>query len=443
MGYISIFLGLAVVVALMIRRWSPLMVGIVAATVVIFMNGLPFGETMTGTYFDGFCTMFKSLFPPIFSGSLLAQIYNRSGAVNAVGDAIANALFKDSASATRKYVSCILAMAIASGILAFCGLNALVTLIAMYPIALRLMERAGIPKRYVMGLLSFGVYAFALTGPGTAQLVNVLSMQVVGEGPAAGLVGGLVGVVVEIVFGTFVLTLMIKKDVAKGLKFAYGPNDIRVADDKQLPNFLISLIPLLSVVIFFNVVKLDIFSSCLAAWLLSIILLGKYMPKKDGSLLKELLDVCTVSGTNAFGPCGMVGSLFGFVSVVQTLPEFQAILNYIFSLNMAPFLVLILSINIVGALTGSSSSAIRIGMPMAMQHCIDAGMSLAFVQRLGAFAASILDTLPHSSAIIINLGIADQDMKEAYPPMAVTTILTTAVGTAAVAIFMSLFPSLP
>ena len=57
MGYISIFLGLAVVVALMIRRWSPLMVGIVAATVVIFMNGLPFGETMTGTYFDGFCTM--------------------------------------------------------------------------------------------------------------------------------------------------------------------------------------------------------------------------------------------------------------------------------------------------------------------------------------------------------------------------------------------------
>lgn len=43
----------------------------------------------------------------------------------------------------------------------------------------------------------------------------------------------------------------------------------------------------------------------------------------------------------------------------------------------------------------------------------------------------------------INLGIADQDMKEAYPPMAVTTILTTAVGTAAVAIFMSLFPSLP
>lgn len=443
MGYISIFLGLAVVVALMIRRWSPLMVGIVAATVVIFMNGLPFGETMTGTYFDGFCTMFKSLFPPIFSGSLLAQIYNRSGAVNAVGDAIANALFKDSASATRKYVSCILAMAIASGILAFCGLNALVTLIAMYPIALRLMERAGIPKRFVMGILSCGVYTFAMSAPGSAELVNILAMQSLNTPSYAGICGGILACITEIAVTTTLTTIMIKKDVAKGKTFAYGPKDIVASNDQPRPKALVALLPLLALVLLFNIFSIDIFSSTMIAWLFSIVLFWKYLPKKDGKRTNEMLDVFTAAGAMAFGPCSAVGSIVGFTSIVQTLPEFQAILNYIFSLNMAPFLVLILSINIVGALTGSSSSAIRIGMPMAMQHCIDAGMSLAFVQRLGAFAASILDTLPHSSAIIINLGIADQDMKEAYPPMAVTTILTTAVGTAAVAIFMSLFPSLP
>lgn len=443
MGYISIFLGLAVVVALMIRRWSPLMVGIVAATVVILMNGLPFGETMTGTYFDGFCTMFKSLFPPIFSGSLLAQVYNRSGAVNAVGDAIANALFKDSASATRKYVSCILAMAIASGILAFCGLNALVTLIAMYPIALRLMERAGIPKRFVMGILSCGVYTFAMSAPGSAELVNILAMQSLNTPSYAGICGGILACITEIAVTTTLTTIMIKKDVAKGKTFAYGPKDIVASNDQPRPKALVALLPLLALVLLFNIFSIDIFSSTMIAWLFSIVLFWKYLPKKDGKRTNEMLDVFTAAGTMAFGPCSAVGSIVGFTSIVQTLPEFQAILNYIFSLNMAPFLVLILSINIVGALTGSSSSAIRIGMPMAMQHCIDAGMSLAFVQRLGAFAASILDTLPHSSAIIINLGIADQDMKEAYPPMAVTTILTTAVGTAAVAIFMSLFPSLP
>ena len=443
MGYVSILVGFFLVLFLICKKWPAIIVGIIATCAIILLNWLNFGETFTNVYFTGFATMVQSLFPPIFAGNLVAQVYNRTGAVCSISDTMAHALFKESASKTRTYISCILAIVIPTGILAYCGMNGLVTLIAFYPIALGLMERANIPKRYVMGMLSFGVYAFAMTGPGTAQIVNVLANEVAGQGPTAGLVGGLVGIVAELVFGTLVLTLMIKRDVAKGLKFAYGPKDIQIADDKKLPNFVVSLIPLLSVVVFFNVIKLDIFSSCLAAWILSILLLGKYMPKKEGSLLKELFDVCAVSGSNAFGPCGMVGSLFGFVSVVQTLPEFQTILNYIFSLNVAPFFVLILSINIVGALTGSSSSAIRIGMPMAMQHCVDAGMSLAFVQRLGAFSASILDTLPHSSAIIINLGIADQDMKEAYGPMAVTTILTTAVGTAAVAIVMALFPMLP
>ncbi len=443
MGYVSILVGFFLVLFLICKKWPAIIVGIIATCAIILLNWLNFGETFTNVYFTGFATMVQSLFPPIFAGNLVAQVYNRTGAVRSISDTMAHALFKESASKTRTYISCILAIVIPTGILAYCGMNGLVTLIAFYPIALGLMERANIPKRYVMGMLSFGVYAFAMTGPGTAQIVNVLANEVAGQGPTAGLVGGLVGIVAELVFGTLVLTLMIKRDVAKGLKFAYGPKDIQIADDKKLPNFVVSLIPLLSVVVFFNVIKLDIFSSCLAAWILSILLLGKYMPKKEGSLLKELFDVCAVSGSNAFGPCGMVGSLFGFVSVVQTLPEFQTILNYIFSLNVAPFFVLILSINIVGALTGSSSSAIRIGMPMAMQHCVDAGMSLAFVQRLGAFSASILDTLPHSSAIIINLGIADQDMKEAYGPMAVTTILTTAVGTAAVAIVMALFPMLP
>ena len=77
-GTISIFVGFIVVVVLMVRRWNPLMVGLAAATVVIALNRLPYGETMTGVYFEGFCTMFKSLFPVIYSGSLLAQIYNRS-----------------------------------------------------------------------------------------------------------------------------------------------------------------------------------------------------------------------------------------------------------------------------------------------------------------------------------------------------------------------------
>lgn len=443
MGYVSIFLGLAVVVTLMIRRWTPLMVGLAAAAVVIFLNGLPYGESMANLYFDGFCTMFKSLFPVIFSGSLLAQIYNRSGAVNSIGDAMANALFKEGTTPTRRYVSCILAMVAASGVLAYCGMNSLVTLIAMYPIALRLMERAGVPKRFVMGILSCGVYTFAMSGPGSAEVVNILAMEALGTSSYAGLCGGIVAVITEIFVTTLLTTIMIKKAVARGEVFKYGPKDVVVADNKERPNALIALIPLLTLVGLFNVFSVGIFSATIIAWLLSIVLFYKYIPIKDGSRRNELLESCTAAGSMAFGPISAVASIVGFTTIVQSLPEFQNMLDGIFAMNLSPVLILIIAISLVAALTSSSSSAIRVGVPIVAAKCQEAGLSAAFIHRVSCFACSIVDTMPYGTAIIINLGIADLSLKEGYPPMFISTTVATLCGTIVCALFMYAFPFLP
>ena len=443
MGYISIFLVLAVVITLMIRRWSPLMVGLAASAVVIFTNGLPYGESMTDLYFEGFCTMFKSLFPVIFSGSLLAQIYNRSGAVNAIGDAMANALFKDGTSPTRRYVSCILTMVAASGVLAYCGMNSLVTLIAMYPIALRLMERAGVPKRFVMGILSCGVYTFAMSGPGSAEVVNILAMDALGTTSYAGLCGGIAAVITEIFVTTLLTTIMIKKAVAKGEVFKYGPKDVVVAESQARPNALVALIPLLTLVVLFNVFSVSIFSATIIAWLMSLALFFMYIPLKNGSRRNEIIDSCTAAGSMAFGPVSAVGSIVGFTTIVKSLPEFQSMLDGIFAMNMSPVLILIIAISLVAALTSSSSSAIRVGIPLVAARCQEAGLSAAFIHRVSCFACSIVDTLPYGTAIIINLGIADLDMKEGYPPMFVSTTVATFCGTVVCALFMYAFPFLP
>ena len=443
MGYVSIFLGLAIVVFLMIRRWPPIMVGLIAAAAVIFLNGLPYGDTMTGVYFEGFCTMFKSLFPPIFSGCLLAQVYSRTGAVNSIGDALANALFKEHSSPTRKYVSCILAMVAASGVLAYCGMNSLVTLIAMYPIALRLMERAGIPKRFVMGVLSCGVYTFAMSGPGSAEIVNILAMDALGTSSYAGLCGGIAAIVTEIFVTTLLTTLMIKSAVARGEVFAYGPKDVVAEEGQSRPKAIVGLIPLLVLVILFNVFSVNIFAATMIAWLLSLALMWKYIPLKEGSKRAEILQLCSDGAVSAFSPSSAVGSIVGFTSIVQGLPEFQALLDKVFSMNLSPALILIIAISIVAAMTSSSSSAIRVGIPLVAERCQAAGLSLAFIHRVSCFACSIVDTMPYGTAIVINLGIADLDLKEGYPPMFVSTTVATLCGTIACALFMYLFPQLP
>ena len=444
MGYFSIAVGFALVVILMIRRWPPIMVGLAAAAAVIFLNGMPYGSTMTGVFFEGFCTMFKSLFPPIFSGCLLAQVYNRTGAVNSIGDALASALFREHSSAVRKYVSCILAMVAASGVLAYCGMNSLVTLIAMYPIALRLMERAGVPKRFVMGILSCGVFTFGMSGPGSAQIINILAMDALGTPSHAGLCGGIVAVAVEILVTTVLTTIMIKKAVARGEVFAYGPKDVVAAEDKERPNALISLIPLLVLVVLFNFFSVSIFGATMIAWLLSMVMFWRYIPvKENGGKRAEILELCSDGGVAAFSPASAVGAIVGFTTIVQGLPEFQNMMDAVFSMDLSPVLILIIAISIVAAMTSSSSSAIQVGVPLVAARCQAAGLSLAFIHRVSCFACSIVDTMPYGTAIMINLGIADLSLKDGYPPMFISTTVATACGTIACALFMYVFPNLP
>lgn len=249
--------------------------------------------------------------------------------------------------------------------------------------------------------------------------------------------------ITEIAVTTTLTTIMIKKDVAKGKTFAYGPKDIVASNDQPRPKALVALLPLLALVLLFNIFSIDIFSSTMIAWLFSIVLFWKYLPKKDGKRTNEMLDVFTAAGTMAFGPCSAVGSIVGFTSIVQTLPEFQAMLDGVFNFNMPAALILIIAVCLIAALTSSSTAAIRVAVPMVAERCTAAGLSLAFIHRVSCFACSIVDTLPYGTAVIINLGIADLDMKEGYPPMFIATTLATACGTIICALFMYLFPALP
>lgn len=313
----------------------------------------------------------------------------------------------------------------------------------MYPIALRLMEKAGIPKRFVMGILSCGVYTFALSGPGSAEVVNVLAMQVLGTSSYAGLCGGIAAVAAEILVTTVLTTWMIKRAVARGETFAYGPKDMIPKHSMARPPAVVAMIPLVMLVVLFNVFSFQIFTATMVAWLLATVLFWKYLPDCTHSRGSEFLESCSAAGTMAFSPCSAVGSIVGFTTIVQTLPEFQNMLDGIFQLQMSPVLILIVAVCMVAALTSSSSSAIRVGVPIVAEKCQEAGLSAAYIHRVSCFASSIVDTMPYSTAIMINLGISDLSLKEAYPAMFVSTTLATFCGTVVCAAFMYFFPFLP
>ena len=69
-------------------------------------------------------------------------------------------------------------------------------------------------------------------------------------------------------------------------------------------------------------------------------------------------------------------------------------------------------------------------------------MSVGAIHRIGCFAATTLDSLPYSGAILMLLPLCRMKLREVYPPLFITTVIATTCGTAAVIITCALFPGL-
>ncbi|MGI6072940.1 MAG: GntP family permease [Lachnospiraceae bacterium] len=436
MGYVSIFLGFAILIVLSLSNVSVYIGAVAAALVVIFMNGLPFTETLFSDYFGAFGNIVKIMLPMYLSGAILAKLYTKSGAARVIADKICFVLMKGAKNDRQIYARGMLAVIVSSAILCYGGINAAVAIITIYPIALQIFKTAGIPKRFIMGAICGGAFTFALSGPGSPQPTNVVAM-VIGTPAHCGLVAGLVGMLVEIVIMVLLLAKMCAKATASGETFAYGPKDNGYEDNNKGPVFMVALLPLIILLILFNVFSLNISVAAMLACILSAILFSPYL--RNGKILDSINEGAVMS----LLPAGAIAAVNGFAAVIRLTPEYNNIIDGILGMDISPVLLLILTLAFICSMTGGSTTGTQIALPVLAQPLMNKGLSAVFIHRVGVYASTTLDSLPHSGAIIMAVNVADLKMREAYPAVFVTTVLATTVGTITVALVMKLLPFLP
>ena len=436
MGYVAIFAGFAVLVVLCMLNVNVMISAFAAAVSVAVLAGLPFADSVVTVFFGRFGTIAGSLFPMFLFGAILAKLYTASGAASVIADAVCNALFKKAKSEKQKYTLGFLSVIIASAILCYGGINAAVALIAIYPIAIGIFERAGIPKKFIMGAICGGAFTFALSGPGSPQPTNVVAMAI-GTGSAVGLVAGIIGAVAEVLVMVFILTKMCTKATSLGETFVPGPKDVFVSEDTEKPSLIVALIPLVVLLIVFNVLKVQIALSLLITVLVTCVLFVRKLP------VKKQLTAVNEGCLAALIPAGTIAGVNGFAAVVQEVPEFQIMIDGLLGSSMPPVLMLILCVSLICMMTGGSTTGTQIALPIIAPILTKVGLTLPFIHRVGTFAATMLDSLPNSGSVIMAVGLADLKMKDGYPSLFVSTVVATTVGTAVVALVMSLLPMLP
>ena len=263
-------------------------------------------------------------------------------------------------------------------------------------------------------------------------------MNFLGTSSTSGLVAGIIGSLAELAVTLFVLNAMINRARAAGEHFAYHEKDEVYAPGREKPGFLLAVFPLAAVFLLFIVFGVRIEYALAAGAVLSLAAFWKYL-REEG-----VQPVLNAGALSSISPVFTVGAIVGFAGIVTSTEAFSQIVAGIVEIPLPPVVLLIICVAITCALTGGSSTGLLVCLPVMAPVFIDQlGMDLELVHRVSTFAGSILDTLPYSGSILMLLPVCHMKLKEIYPAMFVTTVLSTLVGTVVIALIMTLFPMLP
>lgn len=435
-GLIGCLLGFIVMGVLTYIGWNIMISSLAGALTVVVFNGLNVVTAYTELYLVGMGGFLTQYFGMMFFCALLAVLYSESGAGLTIALAVSKICLKDSYSpATRRHIV-IVALILMSAILEFAGVGASQVVFVLYPIALSLYKLADIPKKYIVAGILGGCLGFANDLPGSPQPGNVIPMQILGTTSWSAPIPGIIGAVVEIIAMTVLVNILITRDIKRGGHFEPGPNDKDFEDVTARPNLIITLIPMIVLVGLFDFAQLDINLSLAITCIIASLMFMKYFPNRD--IKATVTKGCLTSLPPTISICAVIG----FSKVVQSTPAFDAIVNTLSTMQVSPYVLLIVTICIMCMLCGGSATGQAIAVPIIAPIVNKAGVSLAAIHRISSFAGAILDTMPYAGTVVMAHSFCDVKIKDGYPSVFMISVVATTISTCTVALICWLFPGL-
>lgn len=437
-GVISIVIAFAMLIFFTFKGMSVMYVAPVCALFVALVNNMSLLDAITGPFVGGATGFISGLFVIFLLSILMGRVYIESGAATNIAKTLMRVLAKNADGSKKQTIAVFICIAV-SWVMCYGGIDTFCALFTLFPVMMTICEEAKIPRKFVVGLVTCGVSTAAIT-PGAPLVVNYIPMGILGTSSTAGLIPGLVGVVIMVAGGGIYLTKAIHKATANGAVFDYGPVEMPpVREDGKYPPFILALLPLVIVVIAFNIIgTLEI--ALFIGFIVSVILFFNYLRPKEGETKLSTLLTSLNEGGRATAESLFLGAVVvGFASVIQSTDAYQAIIDKTMSLPIPGALLVVLAVTVLVGFTGSPPAGLKIVVPVLAQS-----LSIApeAIHRIATTASQGFDTLPYQGAIIIMLGMAGLKHKEGYFPVFMCTVVWTMTAAIVEALLFTFFPGL-
>ena len=416
-------LGILVLVAALIlfgllafKQINALILAPLVTIFVIVCSGLPILDSLKTLFMPAASDYVTSYFLTFFVGALFGAVYQHTGAAESISKTLAG-LCKG------KFVAPII-MTI-TGILTYGGVSGFVVFFVIYPIALNMFKEANLTRRLIPGAISAGCWTWSMYGPGSPSIQNVIGMNSLGTPSTAALVPSVIATVATYILIFLWLEMRGRSFTKNGivfndssLKFQLSPEEMAMDEDKDLPNFWISIIPIVVILVSFNGFRLPVETAVFLGVAIATILMWTRVKGLNG-WIAVFNEGAANSGVSILNTAIVVG----FGGVVKQTQGFADLVELLKTFNMPALVFVMITVAICAGACGSASGGMGVAFNALTETYVELGANLEHVHRIATIAAGTLDSLPHQGAQITLLGICKLTHREAYFDIFITQIV--------------------
>lgn len=412
---LSITAGFIILITLIILKVSIVVAAPLSSVVILYLNNLNILEILNSQYLTGFAEFVQDYLFIFLLSALLGKIMEESDDATAIGEFLLDVL-------SHRYAA--VGIFFASVLLSVGGISVFVLIFTIYPIAKKVFEEAGLPKSLILASIAGGGVVVGIPLPGSPQVHNLIMMDYLNTSALAGLKLGLVSISTGAITAIIYLIYKSKSFLTKK-SIEAEESILKMPDFNKLLNFLMAMLPLLTVFIFLAVLAKPPVIALLLGVLVSII---KNIKKID------LLEILNDSISNAILPLMFAASAMGFGRVISSLPVFKGFLQTLISLPFNPYLLVGIITNIAAGLLGSASGGMLLTLSTVGENILQL-VDAEKLHRIIIIASTGLDTLPHNSAYLAMLAYTGLKFKDTYFDYFIVTLIAPLISLVVAVIF--------
>lgn len=417
-SFIAIIVALTFIVIMAFKGHSPLPAALVAAVLLSFFAGVSIQTALTVNFAQGAANMVQRMLVFHLACTLFGGLMERAKYAESIAYFLADHI-------PVKYAP--ITVVLASLLLGMGGMSIGVAII-MYPIGMILFSKAGYSRRVLAGACFGSYWTIACCSPFIPSGGNNLLQEMLGTGPDAGAIPGTAASVFMLLFLCVYTMRRAKSDQKKGIVFE---SDEEIPPDnpeerKKLPNVFLAVLPIIIVLIGYNLLKLSVAVDMFIASIWIILLNLKMVKGFDNwwGVVEEMIYRGVMPTINQ-------AAVGGLGSLISATPFFSWLLAKLSTSTVNPYLVCFLSANVMAGLVGSGVSGLGTLVPSMMpliERYVAQGYDIGVIHRMLSIGSVGLDSLPQNGSLIAAFTFMHTNHKESYRDTFVTCCVSPIVA---------------